>query len=95
MAQNTTITCLAGQWTQLTDADIAAARVQNWGRFDIWLQATADATEPSGIDGSVVLAGGSILMSDVTLADLYPGVASPARLWVYAANTVEVSVSHA
>lgn len=89
-----TVNIDAGTWVQLTESDVTAIRVQASDRA-VLLQATANDTAPISAGGAVELGAGGILLPDVRLTDLFPGVASPARLWalVYEYNT-SVSVSH-
>ena len=95
MAQNTDITCTAGQWTLLTDSDVTALRAQNRSPWTIILQATSGTSEPSSVGGGVALRGGEILLPDVPLSDLFPGVSSAARVWAYLDYyDAAVSVSH-
>ncbi|MGR3495143.1 hypothetical protein [Citreimonas sp.] len=90
------ITCPANEWTQLTNDDVTALRVQNTGPNTVLLQATAGATAPADLDGGIKLGGGQILLPDTTLENLFPGVAGAARVWAYpVCFEVILSVSHA
>ena len=95
MPQNTTITYPANIWTQVTNADITAIRVQNQSVFTVKLQATSDSTAPSNLNGVIELAGGETLAADLTIAQLFPGVTSAVRLWVYPTFPAVLSISHA
>ncbi|WP_226552983.1 hypothetical protein [Celeribacter naphthalenivorans] len=97
MAQNITQTCSADTWTQLTDADITAARVQNAGALEVYIQATSGTTPPTSTGGSITLKAGEVLPSTWTLAEIFPGVSSAARLWARPSGGIDghVSISHA
>lgn len=97
MPQNTNITVSAA-WTQLTDANVTAIRVQNLSAAqDVILQATNGTTAPTSDAGAVDLRASQTLAADLTLAQLWPGVASANRVWGKAktVNAVPLSVSHA
>jgi len=95
MARNDTITLTSGVWTQLTNANAAAVRVQNLVGYTIKLQATNGATAPTSIAGALELRPHGTLATDLTLAQLWPGVAGANRLWVLSDIGANVSVSHA
>lgn len=95
MAQNTDIAVPAATWTLLTDSDVTALRVQNYGQVAVFLKATAGATPPSDTTGSISLPPDAVLAADLTLADVWPGVASATRVYAYCADAVTLSVSHA
>lgn len=95
MAQNTDITLTAGDWTQLTDADAAGdITFQNKTGDAIWVKATTDATKPTSFDGAIRYEpweGESLN----TIAELFPGLTSPDRLWAWSHNGGKVAISHA
>lgn len=96
MAQNITLTIPANTWTMITDASVTAVRVQNKSLFTVELSATASIVAPSNSNGSLDLAGGETLAADLTLAQIFPGVAGASRLWVYSKDfSAVLSVSHA
>lgn len=95
MPQNTTISLAAATWQQLTDANVTSIRVVNLGTEPIWLQATVGASAPSTTNGGLPLRPGEILAADLTLAQLWPGVASANRVYAYSPNAARVSISHA
>ncbi len=85
-------------WVILTNAvdnATTAARVQNTGAAVITVQATATATAPTSAQGAINLLPGDILPSTQTLAQLFPGVTSPAHIWGRCDADGSVSVSHA
>lgn len=95
MARNAHVALPAGSFTELSNGeDIAGAvKVQNFGSGDIILVATVDATEPTTTGGGTLLKPGFGLND--TLANLFPGVTSPVRLWAYSAITGTASVQYA
>ena len=97
MAQNTTLTLTAQQWSQMTNADVTTIRVQNISGYNIFVQATTDNTPPANEQGAVELYPGSIFTTSDTLAELFPGIGdgSSFRVWAYGANGGTVSFSHA
>jgi hypothetical protein len=95
MAQNTTKDIAAATWVQLTDADISAATFQNNGSNAVFIAATATASAPSNTLGAIRYNPGAGERSTVTLAQLFPGVTTPARLYAYAPQGGQVFISHA
>ena len=93
MARNANIPLDPSVWTQITNADVTALRVQSLSGCTIRLMATAGAVAPTDDEGALTLMPNAILASDLTLADLWPGVAGANR--VYAKGAGDVSVSHA
>jgi hypothetical protein len=95
MAQNTDITLTAGAWTQLTNADAAGdITFQNKTGDAIWIKATVDATPPTTFDGSIRYENGDGEKVQ-TIAELFPGLTTPDRLWAWSHNGGKVAVSHA
>ncbi|WP_420023759.1 hypothetical protein ACN9JG_06265 [Cereibacter azotoformans] len=90
--RNDDVMVLAGTPTELTNAAAAAVRVQ--ASADILLQATTGPA-PTSWAGALRLGAGETLAADLTLAQLWPGVAGASRLWAMADQSVSVSVSHA
>ena len=95
MARNDTIILPQGVWTQLTNANASALRVQNLGGYTLQLQATAGAVAPTSISGAVELRSGETLSADLTLAQLWPGVTGANRVYAISDVVAPVSVSHA
>ena len=102
MAQHTTVSLNTGAWVQLTNADAAAARVQNQGPYEIYVQATANTTPPTagaaGLAGALYFRVSEGFEPTSTLANLFPGITSPVRLWAICTSPAlssSVSVSHA
>lgn len=94
MAQNTTISVPAATWTQLTDADITSITFQNIGSSHVMIKATTDGTAPTNFAGALRYNPGQG-ERNVTLSDLFPGLAGRDRVWVYATDAAQVVVSHA
>lgn len=95
MARHDTFTVPVGIWTQLTDANATAVRVQNKSGGTLQMLATNGAVAPADMKGSLDLEVGQTLAADLTLAQLWPGVAGANRLWGWAERVTLVSVSHA
>lgn len=94
MAQNTTVDVPAATWTQLTDADISAITFQNLGGNYCLIKGTTDTSAPTTTAGAIRYNPGQG-ERNVTLSDLFPGIASVDRVWAYAADATAVMVSHA
>ena len=95
MARNDTLSLVSGVWTQLTNANVTAVRVQNLVGYTIRLQATNGITEPDSTAGALELRPMATLATDLTLAQLWPGVTGANRLWALSTIGANVSVSHA
>ena len=95
MAQNTTVTLTARTWTQVTNSDANAVRVANLGTEPIWVMATVGAVAPTSFAGGLPLLTGQVMAADLSLAQLFPGVAGANRVYVYSPYASQVSVSHA
>lgn len=93
MPQHDTITIPKGQWTQITNADAATARVQNAGTSTIQIQArqgTGSVDQP----GAIMLRQVEGVLT-LDLATAYPGVSGANRLYAYSELGGKVSISHA
>ena len=95
MARNDNVEIEAETWTQLTNANATAVRVSNITGPRLLLKATAGETAPTDQAGAVPLDAGLTVLSDVTLATMFPGVSGANRLWAYSRQAGSVSVSHA
>jgi hypothetical protein len=95
MARNDDVALTRGTWAQLTNANAAALRVANISGYGLTLQATAGATAPESRAGSLVLGALQVLAADLTIAQLWPGVAGANRVWAMPDIDCTVSVSHA
>lgn len=97
-ATNTTIDLNTGDWQQLTTADVSAARVQNVGAYELFIQATAGTTPPTSSTGALTYLPGQGFDASSTLANLFPGVTGANRLWAKCTAqplSGRASVSHA
>jgi hypothetical protein len=96
MAREETFSFPVKTWTQLTNADAEAIRVQNECSFDIILKATVGAIAPSSVTGGIRLKGGQTITAADLIADLFPGVSGANRVYAWCDNGEgRVSVSHA
>jgi len=97
MAINSNITVTSSVAVQLTNANCSRIRVQNRSSTDaVLLMATATAVAPGSFAGGIALLPGQTLAADLTLADLWPGVAGAARVYaISTGSSVTLSVSHA
>ena len=82
MPRHITLASLPAGWSQATDADVTAIRIQNSGSCSIQLQ-RGSATAPASLDGAITMVPGQILPADIDLAALWPGV-SGSRVWIWA-----------
>ncbi|SHI91343.1 hypothetical protein [Wenxinia saemankumensis] len=98
MPRHTTISLQGDEtWTQLTAGDATAATFQvindvyNSGCL---IQCTATGTAPTSDDGAIRIFQRDRAINE-DLADLFPGLTSPVRLWAKGGAHVRVAVSHA
>lgn len=93
MPRSETISVEKG-WTEATSGDVTAIRLQNQGPFDIHVK-RGGAAEPADTSGSIVVRTGQIIPSDLTIAELFPGV-SGSRVWIWSERAQGgISISHA
>ncbi|WP_428925005.1 hypothetical protein [Marinibacterium sp. SX1] len=95
MPKNANVSCAPGTWTELTDADVAAIRLQNLGGYAVDIMATSDTSAPSSAVGALRLDPHDILPANVGLSDVFPGVAAGYRVWARFELGGTLSVSHA
>ena len=96
MPRNLVVPAVAGAWTQLTNADVTAATVQNKSGYSVRIMATVGATPPATADLGHTLGSLDGLAADMTFAQLFPGVVGGNRLWVWGDIGGEaIWVSHA
>jgi hypothetical protein len=93
MARNATLTIPAGEWVQLTDADVTSITFQNIGGQFVLVRGTTDGTEPTDTLQALRYNPGQG-ERNVELADLFPGI-SAVRIWAFATAQGQVFVSHA
>lgn len=98
MAQNTTVYVTGGgitTWTEITNAAVSTAiTFQNISQVPITMKATTGSTAPTDGTGGVVYMPGQGEQGK-TLAELFPGLSSPVRLWGNTPLGGSVMVSHA
>lgn len=94
MAQNAHISLTAGQWTQLTNAEVTALTFQNLGDIYLHVKANTSTSAPTSLDGAIRYAP-TQGERNVDLADLFPGISGASRLWGWCSQDCEVFVSHA
>lgn len=94
MPRHVTLSSLAAGWTQATDADVTAIRIQHNGAFQIQVQRGSNS-EPASLAGAITVNPGQIVPADVLIADMWPGV-SGSRVWIWSdLQQGGVSISHA
>lgn len=94
MARNTTLPLTAGQWLQITDADVSSITFQNVGPYGLAIKATTDGTAPTGEAGTARYNPGAG-ERNVLLSDLFPGIPGANRVWAFCESPSSVFVSHA
>lgn len=94
-AQNTDVHLPKKTWVLLTSGDVTALRVKEKFGFPVKLKATVGPVAPTNDTGSVDLLGYEGMATDVTLAQLFPGVTGANRVYGYCDYATVVSVSHA
>ena len=62
---------------------------------EVLLLATNGTTAPANTDGHIVLLRGQTLPADLTLAQLWPGVAGANHVWACTQAVITLQVSHA
>jgi hypothetical protein len=85
----------ANTWTLLTDGAMTGnITVSSRYHYDIFFKPTTDGTTPTSMAGAVAY---SPRMGETgkTIAELFPGLTSPDRLWGHAPLGGKISVSHA
>lgn len=94
MAFHGPVSITAGTPAQLNATAVTALTVINSSPFPITLVGTATAAAPANKNGGLTLNPGEVLLSNVELAALWPGIAA-AFVWAICGSNVEVQVSHA
>lgn len=94
-ARNDNVTLAAGAWTQLTDGDVSAIRVQNVGTGAIWIKARVGAGALTTLGGAICLDALMTIGADMSLSDLFPGVSGANRVYAWSESGGLASVSHA
>lgn len=94
-ARNDNVTLPAGVWTQITDGDVTALRVQNIGSGAVFIKARVGAGALSSLGGAICLDALGMIPATTPLADLFPGVSGANRVYALSDAGGIVSVSHA
>lgn len=94
MPRNETIDLNDG-WTQATNADVTAIRIQNMGANPFYVQ-RGGATAPAATEGAILVNRWQIMPADMALSELFPGVVG-SRVWIFSKGAVPngASISHA
>ena len=95
MARNVNLAIPANTWVELSNADVTEMRVQNLRLADVLLQASVGSVEPADNNGCIVLPAGSIWTPELTVAEIWPGLAGANRVWAFSSTDTVLSVSHA
>ena len=94
-AKNSTDEISAATWTLLTDGAVTTpVTAQNVGGHPLKIKATTDANAPSNDAGHILWTPG-FGTQGLTIAELFPGLTSPNRIWAYGDKGGRVTVSHA
>jgi len=97
MAQQTATRLDRRAWTQLTDADATNITFQVI-EGPVWIMGAVDATAPTTPDpasiGAIKYTAGQGELN-VAVADLFPGLSSPDRVFAWAEFGGRVSFGHA
>ncbi|KHQ50267.1 hypothetical protein [Mameliella alba] len=96
MARNEVVDFEGSGWVELTNAENASGvvAIQNRGVDPVRVLATTDGTAPAASEAG----GWSYLPGEAdarTLADMFPGLTSPVRLWAKGRRGGYVMVSYA
>ena len=95
MPQNITMNILPRVWTRVTTAAVTALRLQHQGPGALLATATAGTAQPGDDTGAIMLQPGDVILADMTLAEIWPGIAGANHVWCRSSSGGQVSVSHA
>ena len=95
MPRHANVSCPSSAPTLLTTNDVTSCRITNVSGLPVVIQATATAVAPISSAGGVPLRGYQTWAADLSIADMFPGVTTPVRLWAFADTDALLSVSHA
>lgn len=91
-ATNTSVAVATATWTEITTADSTSVTFQNQTRAGLWVKATTGSA-PSDLLGAIFYGPGEG-EANRAIADMFPGVTSANRVWVYAEDGGRVMISH-
>ena len=94
MARNSVVTVPSETITQLTANDCLAISFQGAGGT-IRIAATSDASAPTDLAEFIYVYAPGTGEVNMVLAEMFLGITSPVRLWVYCDTNADVAVSHA
>jgi hypothetical protein len=93
-ARNTNVSVAAKTWTALTDGDVTGnITFQIASGTEFYIKATTDGTEPTNLNGALRYRPGEG-ETGKTIAEIFPGLTSPDRLWAYGTFAGAITVSH-
>lgn len=95
MARNETLTLTAGEWNEITNADVSSLTFQNISPYPIFVTATTGTAPSSTESEGAVRYNPGQGERNVVLADLFPGVSTADRVYVTSEGKATVFVSHA
>ena len=93
-ARNADVAVAANTWTALTDGDVSGnITISSRYHYDIFLKAAVDGTTPTTFAGAVAY-NARMGEQGKTIAELFPGLSSPDRIFAYCSEATVVNVSH-
>jgi len=95
MARNETITLAAGEWSEITNSDVASITFQNISPYPAFVTATSGGAPATTEAEDGVRYNPGQGERNVQLSDLFPGVTDPSRVYVISEGAATVFVSHA
>ena len=94
-ARNDDVAAIKQDWVELTAGDVTNITFQNKGSDQIIVLGTIGSVKPAASDKGIAYASGKGEVN-TAIADLFLGIASPNRLWVWGTSSAsDVFVSHA
>ena len=96
-AASGSVTLVPNTVTQITQSDCTKIRLQLQTQGLVRFEATSNATAPAVstfIGGVYLYNQGEMIPGDLTLANLFPSVTTPVRLWAYADYAAVVTFDH-
>lgn len=92
MPKDAIVEMLPRTLTELTDANVTAITIEpKYSAIEIYI--SADTTPPADLSKGISIPIGQMVISDITLAQLAPGLV-PARVFAFSAVPNKVRVSH-
>lgn len=95
MPRHETVACSEGEFTELTNADVASLTFQVLSGASVHIVVKNGAAIPANTSGSLRYSKGQGEVGKL-LADIAPGITSPNRVFAFSTEgTAQISVSHA